>query len=271
MLGRAGIAPLASRRAFVAMGKGSRAMGTTASMFIGVILFFGTFTLSSPALPQDLPVGMVQTAERAHLGQGPVSAGASIYAGEVLSTDAGGAFELRVASLRFALLENSRASFYPRQTGSVAQLTSGTLTFRRDSGEADIEVVASDVRVVPHGDGPVVGEVTIASPCKIIVTSRLGQLDVTSGKETRTIDEKKSYSVIPVVTVLDVHYPVSPDDSEYHRSHAHKVCAAPPIIASQTGGPLAAGVNHFMQIALVGAGVATGIGIRYALLSPERP
>jgi hypothetical protein len=245
-------------------------MGTTASIFIGLILFLGTFTLPSAALPQDQPIGMVQTAERAHLDQGPVSAGASIYAGEVLSTDAGGAFELRVATLRFALRENSSASFYSGQKGSVAQLTGGTLLFSRDSGEAGIEIVASDVRIVPGGDGQVVGEVSIVSPCKIIVTSRLGQLKVTSGKEARTVNEKQSYSVIPEVTVFDVHYPVSPDDSEYHRSHTHKVCAAP-ITGPQTGAPVAAGLSHFLPIALVAAGVATGIGIRYALLSPDRP
>jgi hypothetical protein len=269
MSGQTGIALVVLRPATVATEKGPWAMRKTTYLFIGVILFFGTFVSASSALAQDQAIGVVQIAEQAHLGQAAVSVGTSVYAGEVLSTEAGGAFELRVATSRFGLRENSRASFYPRQKGSVAQLTGGTLTFRRDSSEADVEIVASDVRIVPKGDGPVVGEVSIVSPCKIIVTSRLGQLEVTSGKETRTIDEKQSYSVIPEATVLDVRYPVSPDDSEYHRSHTHKVCAAAAPL--HTGVPVVAGVSHFALVALVGAGVVTGIGIKYALESPDRP
>ena len=226
------------------------------------------------ALPQNAPLGVVQQANKAHLGQSAVTEGATIYAGEVLSTEAGGALELQVASSRFGLLENSQAFFFPRPKGSVVDLTGGTLTFRRDAGGADIEVVASDVRIVPDGEGAVRGQVTIVSPCKITVTSFLGQLNVVSGKETRTIKEKESYSVIPEVSVLDVRSHISPDDSGYHDSHSHKACAA--VYRARGGAPVGAGSSRFLLLSLGAA--AAGVGI-WAIIgthssgpeSPDKP
>jgi hypothetical protein len=218
---------------------------------------------------QDAPLGVVQHADRAHLGPGVVNEGATIYAGETLSTDSGGALELRVASSRYALLENSQASFYPGAKGSVVELSGGSLTFKRDAGGADIEVVASDVRIVPEGDGAVMGQVTIVSPCKVRITSLLGQLDVVSGKEKRTIKEKETYSVIPEVSVLDVQARVSPDDAEYHRSHSHKACAAGYI--PRGGAPGAAGTSRFLLIAAGVTGIITAVGIHWALESPYKP
>jgi hypothetical protein len=238
---------------------------------IGSILVLAALTCTCSVLSwaQNTPLGVVQQANQAHLGQGAVTEGATVYGGELLSTESGGLLELRVANSHFALLESSRASFFPRAKGSVAELSEGTLTFRRDAGGSDIEVVASDVRIEPEGDGAVMGQVTIVSPCKIKVTSLLGQLDVISGKEKRTINEKESYSVIPEVSVFDAKGRLSPDDGEYHRSHSHKACGAGYV--PRGGGPLSAGTSHFLLLAGTVAGVATGIGVYLALESPDKP
>jgi hypothetical protein len=235
-----------------------------------ILLFISltcTCTLLSRA--QNTPLGVVQQANLAHLGQGVVTEGATVYGGEMLSTDSGGTLELRVANSHFVLQESSRASFFPRPKGSVVELSDGVLTFRRDAGGSDIEVVASDVRIAPEGDGAVMGQVTILSPCKVKVTSLLGQLDVISGKEKRTIKEKETYSVIPEVSVFDVRARVSPDDAEYHRSHSHKACGAGYI--PRGGGPISAGTSRFLLLAGTVAGVATGVGVYLALESPDKP
>ena len=215
------------------------------------------------------PLGVVQQANRARLGPSAISQGATLYAGETLSTDSEGLLELQIGSLRFGMPENSQAAFHPRTKGSVAELARGTLTFKRDADGADLEIVASDVRIVPEGDGAVMGQVTIVSPCKIKVTSLLGQLDVVSGKEKHTIKEKETYSVMPEVTVLDVQARISPDDTDYHRSHSHKACAAGYF--PRGGPPGSAGSSRFLLLAGTIAGVATGVGVYLATESPDKP
>jgi hypothetical protein len=224
---------------------------------------------SAPGGGPKAPLGVVQQANRARLGPSAVSQGATLYAGETLSTDSDGVLELQIGSLRFGMPENSQAAFHPRTNGSVAELASGTLTFKRDADGADLEIVASDVRIVPEGDGAVMGQVTIVSPCKVKITSLLGQLDVISGKEKRTIKEKETYSVMPEVTVVDVRARISPDDTDYHRSHSHKACAAGYF--PRGGSPLGAGSSRFLLLAGTIAGVATGVGVYLALESPDKP
>ncbi len=244
-------------------------MGITLGNRIGRILLFASLGSSTLSPAQEAALGVVQQANRAHLKQSAVTEGATVYAGEELSTESGGSLDLRIATSRFGLLENSRASFYREAKGSVVELSGGTLTFRREAGGAGIEVVASDVRIVPQGEAEVTGQVTMVSPCKITVTSVVGQLEVTSGKETRTVNEKESYSVIPEVSVLDVRAYISPDDPGYHQSHSHKACA--PRYSKRGSPPVGAGSSHFLQIALASVGVVTVIGIWRAAESPCKP
>jgi hypothetical protein len=178
----------------------------------------------SPAAT-DAPLGVVLQANLAYFKQSAITEGATVYAGEELSTDVGGSVDLRIADSRFSLAANSRAHFYQGTQRAVAELTDGTLTFRRGEGADGIEVVASDVRIVPQGEGAVTGQVTIFSPCKITITSLTGAIEVTTGKETRTVLEKEAYSVTPEISVLAAKTFISPDDADYHQSHVHKACA----------------------------------------------
>jgi hypothetical protein len=212
-------------------------------------IFLCASLLCSPASrAQSATLGVVQQASRAHLGQGAVTEGATVYAGEGLSTETDGALDLRVGSARFGLIENSEARFYPRPKGSVAELSAGTLIFRKAAGEGDVEVVSSDVRIVAEGEEAATGQVTVVSPCKIAVTSIVGQLKVTSGGETRIVKETESYSVIPEASVLAVRSHISPDDAAYHTSHTHKTCGEP----VHKGMP----ASRFLLIGGAAAGVA---------------
>jgi hypothetical protein len=190
----------------------------------GCTLLFAMLTCQAPLPAADAPLGVVLQANLAHVKDSAITEGATVYPGDELSTDVGGSLDLRIVNSRFSLAANSRAHFYAGEKGSVAELTSGTLTFRREAGTDGIEVVASDVRIVPKGEGAVTGLVTIYSPCKIAVTSIAGEIEVTSGTETRTVAEKESYSVIPDVSVSAVRTYISPDDPTYHQSHAHQAC-----------------------------------------------
>jgi hypothetical protein len=192
---------------------------------IGCTFLFALLTCPAPVPAADAPLGVVLQANLAHVKESAITEGSTVYPGDELSTDVGGSLDLRIVNSRFSLAANSRAHFYSGEKGSVAELTNGTLTFRRDAGTDGIEVVASDVRIVPKGEGPVTGLVTIFSACRVDVTSVAGEIVVTSGTETRTVAEKETYSVIPEVSVLAVRTYISPNDPTYHQSHAHKACA----------------------------------------------
>jgi hypothetical protein len=218
----------------------------------------------------DAPLGVVLQANLAHVKDSAITEGATVYPGDELSTDVGGSLDLRIVNSRFGLAANSRAHFYSGENGSIAELTNGTLTFRREGGTDAIEVVASDVWIVPKGEGPVTGLVTIFSPCKITVTSVAGEIEVRSATETRTVSEKETYSVIPDVSVLAVHSCISPDDPNYHQSHVHKACVLNDE-ASKAG--------RFRKVALFagGGGAAVLVGSKFLTSShptaesPDKP
>jgi hypothetical protein len=194
----------------------------------------------------------VLQANLAHVRQSALTEGASIFAGEEISTDVSGSADIRIANSRYSLAASSFGRFYPAHAGkgSVAELTTGTLTFRRDNADS-VEVVASDVRITPQGDAPATGQVTIFSPCKIDITAISGDLTVTAGTETHVVSEKESYEVLPQQSVVSTATPISPDDPAYHQSHTHKACVVP----KQANG---SSPSQFVKIGII-AGAAAGV------------
>jgi len=203
-------------------------------------------------------MGVVQQAIHARVKQGDVSEGATVYPGEELSTDVGGVLALSASGVGLRLLESSSAFLYHSGTGPLTDLRNGTMTFRKEAGSSNITIVASDVRIVSKGDGPATGQVMIVSPCEVRVTTVVGQVEVTSGIETRLIGDRETYSVTPEAAVLDPHGNLSPDDPGYHGSHTHKPCAAQHS-PRRGAGPIGAGSNHFIKIAAIGGAVAAAI------------
>src|SRR5258707_1853308 len=89
---------------------------------IGRVLVFAALTVSAIAWAQESPLGVVQQASHAHVKQGDITEGATVYAGEELGTDVGGVLALSVGGAGFRLLESSRAFFYSSAAGPIAQL-----------------------------------------------------------------------------------------------------------------------------------------------------
>jgi hypothetical protein len=226
---------------------------------IARVLGMAALGVSALAQAQEVPLGVVQQASMAHVRQAAVSQGATIYAGEELSTDVGGLLAVTVGGTGFRLLESSRAFFYQGAGGPVVELRSGTLTFGKEGGSTNVTIVASDVKIVSKGDGPATGQVMMASPCEIRVTSVVGQLDVTSGAEMRTLGERETYSVTPENAVIEVRSVVSPDDPGYHQSHEHKACQQQQNRKPFGSAPVGSGSSHFLKLAGIGAAVVAGI------------
>src|SRR5262249_23602895 len=105
-------------------------------------------------------------------------------------------------------------------------------------------------------------------------------LEAKSGRETKLIEETKSFSVTSELSVVYKdnwqpvleNYPDFPREAEYHRTHDHAACAAAPIRETANRGPIrAVGTGHFKEI--VGGIVLLGTipPIIKALESPDRP
>jgi len=227
-------------------------LSSTLGTRLGCILATASLALAPLSSAQDTPLGVVLQANLAHVRQSSLTEGASIFPGEEISTDVGGSTDIRIANSRYSLAANSQGRFYSAHSakGSVAELNSGTLTFRRDNGDT-IEIVASDVRIVPQGGEPATGQVTYYSPCKINVTAITGDLLVTAGAETHAVAEKESYEVLPQQAVISAASFISPDDPAYHQSHVHKTCTTPRQSKSN---------SQFAKIGIIaGAGAAAAV------------
>ena len=228
-------------------------MSCTLGTRLGCILATASLAFAPLSSAQDTPLGVVLQANLAHVRQSALTEGASIFAGEEISTDVSGLADIRIANSRYGLAASSLGRFYPTHAGkgSVAELSAGTLTFRRDNAES-VEVVASDVRIAPQGDGPTTGQVTIFSPCKISVTAITGDLTVIAGAETHNVAEKESYEVLPQQSVISVANFLSPDDPLYHQSHTHKTCTTP----RQSNG-----TSQFTKIGIIAGAAGAGAAV----------
>jgi hypothetical protein len=216
-------------------------------------------------------LGMVLESEGAHIGSSPVSAGASLFLGDILSTDSDGRIKVRVGQTTYELLGDSIAAFYPGKDGAIAELRRGSILVANNSTTESFEIYASDVRVVPGQNRPVLGEVSIKSTCELVVSTTTGLLDVTAGAEKRSVKQSHSYRVVPEHSVDGLKdATISPEDENYHRHHNHVGCAAP---VAQRGmkPPFVTGEGHFLEVAFVAVGVITAIPIYKALESPDRP
>jgi len=217
--------------------------------------------------------GVVVDAKDAQVGESSLTRGATLYTGDVVSTSSDGHAQLRVRQTRFELIGKSSGAFFPGVNGAVVELRYGTLIGALNSPSETFEIFASDVRIVPKSERPILAQIMMKSSCNLQIRVQHGSLAATVGKETKTLNEGHSYAIIPEVSIKYSRTPViSPGEPEYHRGHEHAACA----LAAQSGQrPLPAGSSHFKI--LVGAAAATAIIIPIVFLRgggeppPESP
>ena len=196
--------------------------------------------------------------------------GTSLYSGDVVTTESEGHVQLRVRQTRFELIGQSEAAFFPGANGAVAELRQGTMVVALNTPSESFEVFASDVRIVPKNERPVLAEVTMKATCDFQIKVMHGHLEATAAKETETLDEGHTYDVTPEFCINDSRNPaISPDAPEYHRGHQHSTCG----LAAKSGvQPRFPTKRHFAEVVVTGAtGVGTILVLREALESPDRP
>ena len=221
------------------------------------------------AAPQVKALGLVVETQGGRIGSALTSEGSTIYPGDILNTDSDGALKVRIGQTTYELLGDTTAVFYTGQTSPIAELRRGTIVVGSNSAES-FQIYASDVRIVSDQARPIRGQVSLKSPCELVVSSQEGILDVLAGSEKKTVDHEHAYRVIPEHSVDDARQPISPEDPDYHKNHKHAGCAAA-IAQHAVKGPITAASSHFSEVAYSATGVVVGIIVYKALESPDRP
>jgi hypothetical protein len=203
-----------------------------------------------PARPADapnlLPLGVVTQATGAHFKAAKISAGATIYDGDGLSTEAEGALQFRGSAAVFYLPGSSGVTLHRLPMGIQAQLQTGTVVFSTARVVA-MEILADGAFIRPLADGPTIAQVTIVGPKELQIRARRGALQFAYAGETEKIAEGGSYRI-----VLD------PPE------------AAPPFpqrIPTKAGRES----KKYKIIAIVAIGWATEWGFHEVFESPARP
>jgi hypothetical protein len=200
----------------------------------------------SAATPNLLPLGTVTQASRAHFNAAVVTAGATIYDGDGLSTEAEGDLQFRGSAALLYMPGASGVTLHGLQHGVQAQLRTGTVVF--STARAGTEIIADEAFVRPFADGPTVAQVTIIGPKELQINARRGDLQFSYAGETEKLAGGSSYRIL-----LD-----QPDST-------------PPSHPQQ--GPVKAGheSKSFKIILIVAIGWITEWAVHEVFESPDRP
>ncbi len=198
--------------------------------------------VSGVALPaQAPPSGVILQSASARVNTADAAVGTTIFDGDRMETSEKGALSLRSGQVQLTLAEQSTVWMNHENLILAPTLQRGTVTFRAETGEG-VEIKADDVRVRPRSPVLTVGEVTLQD-CDVLVTARTQSLNVTAGKETKTLEEGKTYRV------------------------ARKGACG----AAQSHPPLAVGQSRFLLLSVAVVGGIVIWSVHKGLESPDRP
>jgi hypothetical protein len=204
-----------------------------------------------------LGLGTVVSAERAHVGTGAASAGATVFAGDRLDTEQLGSLQIRAGAARLLLKGSSRIVWGAEEGGPSATLTRGTAAFSTANARAFV-LHAGTAVFRPQGNEPTVANVTLLNPKELIVRCSRGALLIGVDDDVRVIPEGTAYRVVL--------------DSEAAAAAAAVPAPAAPAPASWgQNQPIKAGKSKFIWYAIAFAGVVTWFAVSEALESPDRP
>jgi hypothetical protein len=200
-------------------------------------------------------IGTITSATGAHVGAASASSGSTVFGGDHLSTEKFGSLQVRAGAARFMLSSASAAAVDGSAATPSARLLSGTVVFSTANARAFL-LRASTAEIRPQSDQPTVAQVTYINDKELQVRSTRGSLAITVDGETQIVPEAMAYRVIL-------------DPSSYY---AAENAQGPRGVGSRQGGPpLKAGKSHFLLIAIILTGVATGVALYEAMQSPDRP
>ncbi|HEY8716937.1 MAG TPA: hypothetical protein VIM00_16255 [Candidatus Acidoferrum sp.] len=208
--------------------------------------------------------GTITAADRARVGGGYVSAGATVFAGDRLLTDDTGSLQLRAGSAR-VLLTSASTIVLAKDSTPTASLTRGTAVFSTANSQAFLLHVG-DMSIRATTDKPTVAQVSVVGPRQLLVRSTKGSLTVAVEDDVREIPEGMSYRI-----VLD---PTESELAAVDASSTSTDSQEPQGVGGRRrrgGTPLKAARNHFVWFAIGAVALISGIALYEALESPDRP
>jgi len=144
-------------------------------------------------------LGIIEQANRAHLGSATVSEGTTVYEGDRLSTEANGTLQMRCGDV--VLLLEGESSVIVRSNASAAteefyaELVRGAVVLSSSAGVAG-EIVVRSARIRPLGTVPGAVQVRILGEKELIIFAKRGPALFSYRGENETIPEGKTYRVI---------------------------------------------------------------------------
>ena len=143
----------------------------------------------------SLPLGVVTQASGAHFNAAKVSAGATIYEGDGLSTEADGALQFRAPAALLYLPGSSAVTLHGLPNGKRAELQIGTVVFSTAKSAA-MEILADEAVIRPAADGPTIAQITLVGPKELQISARRGALEFSYAGESEKLAEGVSYRVL---------------------------------------------------------------------------
>ena len=197
-------------------------------------------------------LGVVVYADRARVGASGASVGATVFAGDRLSTGEAGSLQVRTGAARLLLSGVSSATFSQDDATPAAELAYGSATFSTANASAFALHVASAV-IRPNTNQPTIGHVTVVSPKELIVKSTRGSLTIAVEDDVREIPEGAAYRVVLDPNAADPQGP---------RGAGTKGYGGPPVKAAK---------SKFIWYAVAVTGAIGVWALHEALESPDRP
>lgn len=216
--------------------------GTILIAISGVILFQAPVMAAPPGTP-SAPLGVVLAAENANAGVDATYSGATIYDGDRLVTQDIGTMRVRLGTGQIFLHKSTSTQVHAIPNGFSADLDVGSVSISSSEGQT-FQLLADGATISPASSHPTTAQISKISPTELILTSTRGALLVTMGDEVKTVEPGSSYK-------MEV-------ETEEADPQKRKL-------------PVATARNHFILIVIGAVGVATGLIIWRAVISPDHP
>jgi len=208
---------------------------------LGVTMLESPVMAAPPGTP-SAPLGTVLAADNVHAGVDAIYSGATIYDGDRLVTQDIGTMRVRLGTGQMFLHQNTSALVHAIPNGFSADLDAGIVSISSAEGQT-FQLLADGATIRPANTHPTSAQIAKISPTEVILTPTRGALQITMGDEVKTVEAGGSYKM-----------EVETEDPGQKRQV-----------------PVAAARNHFIIIAIAALGVATGLIIWRALVSPSSP
>jgi hypothetical protein len=169
-----------------------RTLARTCLFLILGAALVGMPAMASPRSPVSAPLGMILQAENAQVGADITSGGATIYDGDRLATESGGALRAQLGGPQMYLRGSTVALVHGLPNGFSAELGTGTVVISSAEGQT-FQLLADGATIRPVGTQATIAQITRVNDNQVLLTSTRGALQVTLDDQVQTIEAGSSY------------------------------------------------------------------------------